>query len=306
MPDSVNIKHTKALFITDLFENFKTCSRYLFALISLLSIFYGCTPQKKTFSKEQSAKINAFFLELLIDHQGAYTLLGSKPMTIESLFSSEEYEESLQYVESHPERLSFVIDRRLEEGWKEWKKNSKYFPSSNYILAEIPFKDSRNLVFVNVQEVLTIFRENYEDFRQIAGMDFDPQQKICELRDGKYEFWALILNNYVSLGILLGYGNKNSHFFENYMHTGGLDVFEASEKMDPRSFGGSPDLLSDPRFRAAECYLEGRPFYIPIFVAIDPVESEILVDRYKKEREQIRQHYQAKDFLDTTLSSYTR
>lgn len=306
MIDSANIKHAKVLFMIRLFGNLKKWSKYLFAITIFLSILHGCTPHKKSLNKEQREKINAFFLELLVDHQGAYTLFGSKPMTIESLLSPQEYDESHQYVESHPEELSFSIDRRLEEGWEEWKKVSSHFPSPHYILVEIPSKDRKDLVLVNAQKTIKTLRKYYEDFRQIVDMDFDPQKVVYELREGKYEFWVPILNNYVSLGILLGYGNRNSHLFEKYLATESLDSFEASDKMDPRSFGGSPDLLSDPRFRAAECYLNGKPLYIPIFVKIDPVESKILVNQYKKEREQISERYRGKDFLNTTLSEWSK
>ncbi len=55
-----------------------------------------------------------------------------------------------------------------------------------------------------------------------------------------------------------------------------------------------------------ECYLNEKPFRIPIFVMLDENESKTLVAKYKQERDQIKKRYLEKDFLDVTLSQLNK
>ena len=74
--------------------------------------------------------LTKFFEELLLEHGGAYTLLGSKPATVEDLIdmSPENQKKIRQYLASHPEIPAIEIDRHLEEGWEilQRKKVSIY------------------------------------------------------------------------------------------------------------------------------------------------------------------------------------
>jgi hypothetical protein len=241
----------------------------------------------------QREKIKDFFQEFLLEHGAAYTLFGSKPVTVEDLveFSEEKNQDLRQYLAAHPEIEYILIDRKLEEGWEEWKKNSHPNLSKNYILTEIELQNSRTVVFLNVPLTISVLRTYYADFKQIAGCDFDSAEAVEQLRTGKEALWRKWLLNCKTLGILAGYGYQNAKLFDNQFKSGQA-ICRPSENNDPRL--------------KAECYLDNQPFRIPIFVMLDEAESKALISKYKEEREQIKKRYLGKDFLDVTLSQLNR
>lgn len=266
---------------------------YHLIFFCFLSIFvYDCSNSSSLRKKEQ-VKLNKCFEELLLTHGGAYTLLGSKPATIEDLIdmSLENYKKLQEYLAAHPEIPTIEIDRYLEEGWEILKKNPIPF-SNRFVLTEINYESSKLLVFINTELTLRSIREYYSEFKRISGSDFDPITEIENLRQGKHDFWRRVFSDFVCTGILLGYGIENSKFFEKLyserVKGNQQDEYQASENTDPRI--------------QAECYLNGIPFRIPVFVMFDKRESEELLSKYKNEREQIKKFYAGKNFLDETLS----
>lgn len=241
----------------------------------------------------QRDKIKEFFQEFLLEHGAAYTLFGSKSVTVEDLveFSEEKKQELQQYLAEHPEIEYILVDRKLEEGWEEWKKDSSHCLSEDYILTEIELLNSRTLVFLNVPLTISTLINYYTEFKQVVGCDFNPTEVVEQLREGKEEIWRKLLVNCKTLGILAGYGYQNAKLFENQLK-GGQVICHPSENNDPRL--------------KAECYLNDIPFRIPIFVMLDENESRTLVAKYKQEREQIKKCYLGKDFLDVTLLQLNR
>lgn len=246
----------------------------------------SCNQSEEMLVHKQREKIRPFFEELLLEHGGAYTLFGSKPITVEPLLdcSDEAFQELQVYLAEHPDLDSILVDRKLEEGWEEWKKLGQ--PSPNYILTEVVFDGHKELVFANVKNAITVIRDNYDYFKSVLGQDFSPEELVQQLRIGKHDFWRKLLSDYVAMGILFGYGRKNAFLFEKRVHEKKFDLGRASECSDPRM--------------DAECYLEGKPFRIPIFVMLDEDESKHLVSRYKEERGQIKRRYLGRDFLQVT------
>jgi hypothetical protein len=261
-------------------------SLFITKLFFLSIIFFGC---ERSLNKVEREKVKDFFQELLLEHGAAYTLFGSKPLTVEDLieFSKEERVELEQYLAAHPEIEYILIDRKLEEGWEEWKKIQSHYLSKNYILTEVELASSRTLVFLNVPLTISTLKQHYVDFKEVVGCDFDPAELVEQLRENKEGLWSKILLNYKTLGILAGYGYQNAKIFENQ--------FKSKQGIC------HPSENNDPRLKA-ECYLDNKPFRIPIFVMLDENESRALVAKYKEEREQIKKRYLGRDFLDVTLA----
>jgi len=259
--------------------------------ILLFFLLLSCS-RSPEINTEQEEKITAFFEELLLEHGGAYTLFGSKPITVESLidYSGGAFQEMQNYLKTHPETESISVERNLEEGWIEWKKQGQKYPSKNYILTEIQFDHHALVIFVNIKETASVISKNYEEFKRVLKHDFDVSDLILQLRQGKKDSWKQILSDFALKGILFGYGHQNATLFE--MH--------AKEQIT----GAGPSENNDPRI-PAECYLNNKPFRIPIFVMLDINQSTLLVDKYKQERERIKNSYLGKDFLTVTLSQFT-
>ena len=263
------------------FENgfvYSSIKLFLFA-----SFFCGCSNSKPL----QTDVLIGFFEDLLLEHGGAFTLFGTKPITIEDLCDSSEksLDEISQYLAQHPEIEVVYMDRKLDEGWKAYKNLYGQMFFDNYILTEIDSEDSRVLLFVNIPESITILNRYRKDFVSVIGREFNPETLIQDLREKKHDNWRKILSHSKTLGILAGYGYLNSHRFSeirNISHN-----FLPSEDNDPRYY--------------AECFLNNKPFRIPIFVMIDELESSLLVSEYKKQRDSILKIYEGKDFLQTTF-----
>jgi hypothetical protein len=272
----------------------KNLYHFIGKVFFLSIIFSSCErSSSRTASQVQREKIKEFFQEFLLEYGAAYTLFGSKPVTVEDLveFSEEKKQELQQYLAAHPEIEYILVDRKLEEGWEAWKKGRSHRLSEDYILTEIELQNSRTLVFLNVPLTISTLRNYYTDFKQVVGCDFDPAEVVEQLREGKEELWYKLLLNCKTLGILAGYGYQNAKLFENQLK-GEQVICHPSENNDPRL--------------KAECYLNNIPFRIPIFVMLDENESKPLVAKYKQEREQIKKRYLGKDFLDETLSQLNR
>ncbi len=226
-----------------------------------------------------------------MEHGGAYTLLGSKPATVEDLvdMSPENSQQLQEYLAAHPDLSTIEIERYLEEGW-DLLKQKPLTLSKRFILTEVNCESYSLLVFLNTELTLQAMKNHYHEFA-FAG-DFDPVREIEHLRTGKHEFWKRVFNDFICQGILLGYGIENGRIFEQLFKeraSGTLqEEYLASENNDPRV--------------RAEYYLNNVPFRLPIFVMFDRNESEQLVSKYKNERDEIRKFYAHKNFLDETLA----
>jgi hypothetical protein len=266
---------------------------YSLILLCFLSIFVSNCSRSSSLKGKERVMLTKFFEELLLAHGGAYTLLGSKPVTVEDLIdmSPEHYKKVQEYLAAHPEIPTIEIDRHLEEGWAILKKNPILF-SNRFILTEVNSGNYDLLVFLNKESAIQSMKEHYSEFERVFGSDFDPIAEIENLRLGKHDLWRRVFSDFICQGILLGYGLENARLFEKLYServNGDLqEEYQASENADPRI--------------KADCYLNEIPFRIPIFVMFDKSESEALVSKYKNERERIRKIYAEKSFLDTTLS----
>ena len=266
---------------------------YFLILIFFLSIFICSCSRSSVLKERERVTLTSFFEELLLENGGAYTLLGSKPVTIEDLIdtSPEKYNKLQEYLADHPEIPILEIERHLEEGWEVLKQ--KPIPFSNrFILTEVKCGSYSLLVFLNTELTIRSMKEHYSEFKRIYVSDFDPIAEVENLRLGKHDLWRRIFRDFVCIGVLLGYGIENARLFEKLY--GELAKGNLQEEYQPSE-------NNDPRIKA-DCYLNGVPFRIPIFVMFDKRESEELLSKYNNERERIKKFYDKKNFLDETLS----
>ena len=259
----------------------------------LLIFFFlsSCNRDYKILNNESREKITGFFEELLLEHGGAFTLFGSKPVTEEVLLNDaqDQLKKMQEYLKNNNIEY-LLLDRKFEEGWEEWKKLKPVYQSKNFILTEINFKDYRSVALFNVKTTISILEKYHNYFEEILGFSFNSKKIVYELREGKTEIWQKLLSNHKATGILYGYGLQNACLFDKYMHD------------EPAFLGKSKTSENnDPRLKA-ECYLNNNPFRIPIFVILDVKESNYLINTYQNEREKIKKKYQNKNFLELVFS----
>jgi hypothetical protein len=250
----------------------------------------GCV--NRAGQKSPREKMQGFLEELLLEHGGAYTLFGSKAVTMENLldYSPEDIVALREYFQQHPKVDYVLVDRQLEEGWEAWK-NQAMPVSKKYVLAEVIFPCSHMLVFVNIPNTIDVMNRHRGEFEEILGKGFEVQEIIEELQAGTYSKWVKLLSDPLTSGILLGYGTENARLFRDNLRNGAV----VTEIM--------PSENNDPRLKA-ECTLNGRPFRLPIFGIYDQSASQRLLAQYKKERSTIQKYYSHKDFFDVTMKQF--
>jgi len=143
-----------------------------------------------------------------------------------------------------------------------------------------------------VTKVALVLQEHYDTFKAKTGLEFDPLRESLRIEQGS-EFWDKAFDHPALLGILLGYGVKNSFCFlwkygdlpERHQQLSESLLFQFSDK--PIGGKATFDTLS-----------------LPIFASFSQGEDEV-IEKYKREREIIKAAYEDKDFLTLTLEKLT-
>jgi hypothetical protein len=249
---------------------------------------YQLEPQDKPWMEQ-------FFRGVMLQHGAIYTLCGSKPLTIVSLDCAEEGILSTQSKEEKKKRI-VVEDYHLLQNWEKWEKVKSRFQLNRYLFfKKVDPAEPEHLIlyFADMTKVALVLQENYHLFKRETALDFDPLKESLALEQGS-EFWNKTLDNPALLGLLLGYGMKNSLCFQwKY-----CDLPDAQEKL-----AGS--LL----FQFSDKPQGGKATFdklsLPIFASFSEGEDEV-IEKYKREREAIRDIYEDKDFLQLTLQRLTQ
>lgn len=266
-----------------------------FAFVSMF-VLSGCFQREPLAQSEYYEPwMDKFFEYILFSQQGAYTLNGSKPMTyIEvCLYSRKEI------LEIH-KKLGIVTDEQNSnivdingfiEGWKKWQylKDKLYFP--RFILVDKRDKEYSKLYhmyLVNVLEAALAIKENYSLFKSVLGFDFDPLEVVFEIKDQKSRFWEIVFSRSDLIGILYGFGLKNSQCFSWSFGESVSENFEV------------PDSFKDSLFQSSAFSSEGifngresvKDLKIPTFRSYQ--EDDPVIRKYEEERKKIQSLYSGK------------
>ena len=178
--------------------------------------------------KKDCEVLDSFFRFLFSDDAFTYTLHGEKPMSMAVY---------LPHGWNFYKPASSLI---LEKGGEVWRKHAHKFPSDEFVLKF--FKDNRgvsNILLISKTNMFNVIHKNLEIFNEVLGQEIDPKQLVSEICYGEGDFMEILKENSILLGILLGFGNVNSQYFERKM-----DVIEAIiAKMTP-PFSPIEDLIS--------------------------------------------------------------
>ena len=240
-------------------------------------------------SMEEKKWMDAFFRGVMLQQQGIYTLFGSKPMTMVPL--------ELQEKDSKAADKKQIVQENyhLVENWENWEKLESKFPLHRFALFKRADAIDPNLQFIyfaDLTKVALVLQENYNVFRKETGLDFDALEESLTLEQGS-EFWDQVFDQPALLGLVLGYGMKNSFCFqwkycssENQEKISGALQFNFSDK--PQSGKATLEKLT-----------------LPIFASFSDGEDEV-IQKYQKEREAIQAVYEGRDFLAVTLQKLTQ
>jgi hypothetical protein len=252
-------------------------------------------------SQDERTWMTNFFNDIMLEDEGIYTLLGSKPLTRIVLYHYTEDQKRDYYdklSDEEKKNMRFIERDDLPENWNKWEAIQARFPLKRYLLFKEDLPDDPEasyVYFVDILKTAVTIQEHYDLFRKVVGFDFDPREVVLEMPRKDSNFWKKAGENSVLWGILFGYGNMNSWAF-HWKH------------FAPSPAGADFDKILTPR--SSDKFITGKTkitlenFSIPSFMSFD--ENDEVVQRYKKERRQIQKAYRGKDFLDFTLEALTR
>lgn len=277
---------------------------WFFLLFFLL--FSGCKPSGDSsyysLSPEDHRSLESLFSHLLFYEGGAYTLMGSKPISFVT-FSEIPEKEKQEFISfsAHP-----VIKDMLDfsENWSVWERLKNQYTMPRFLLFQRSppsFSPAeKSVFFVNIAAAVGILQKYYQKFRAAVDQDFDPFDIIFEIQDTDSAFWSKIFAREDLFGILLGLGEENSWFF--------VKVKAWQEQETPNETGQKGEFLASlskqtPGSNSFSTF--DSLFPLPSFTCYAEEESSNLIRRYENERSRIKKIYQGKDVVQITLDRLT-
>jgi len=254
-------------------------------------------------SKEEKTSLNEFFCDLLFADGGAYTLYGTKPMTLSLIHKplTEDENKSLNSLSKKEKEKLYSFRPNLDflKYYLNWEKVKPKLSFNHYLFGKFSLNEHYDvLFFVNIEMAIRTLIKYYNDYKRILGYDFDPFKIVFEVENPQSQFWNDIIKNHALLGILLGYGQANSWFFK-----WNLQYDNADSKM------GNFIRHLHSKFYEKKIikYPTSRYFSLPTFRSYGtyPDDKELL-NRYNKERKKIKLLYLKHDPVNLALSYLTR
>lgn len=282
-------------------------------------------------SKAQKKNLEKLFRNILFWEGGAYTLLGSKPITSFEVVDSRNIKEEIFnhfpsgldikiYINKDDERdLKFYHSLNSKNKqkvvllpdndyifdimplWKDWEDlDRKVKKSKRYLLFKTEFSSDEEegyyITLVNVLQTACLLKKHYELFKPLLGDNFDPIEETLNIIDPKSKLWKCLhpknlQNHHQQVGLLLGFGYENSQIF-HWKHS------SLSRQDFFKEIQGISNSMHDEVCQKSHPFSSNN-FPLPMFVTFLP--NDPTWTKYSQEHEQIIAYYKDKDFLDATL-----
>jgi hypothetical protein len=200
-------------------------------------------------SREENKRLKELFDHHFFFSDFAYTLFGTKPMSIGRF---------------HP-------TQKTRMGWEAWEKINGSFTSKRFIIRKYTCNDHEFILVANLKKIEQIYYQNQIRFDQAFKGRMTFNVLITCLMKGGPLFQEL-MQDHLLVGILLGYGTHNA------------ELFSQNQKLSVRERNAlyASSWKIHPIF-----YIFSR--IMPVSFACDPCteETKELKKRYTKERKDI-------------------
>jgi len=271
-------------------------------------------------SRDQKSTLTQFLQFLVKDSFSGYVLYGDKPICIEACPLDLDYETDISLGAS---KGAFILGRGIEL-WSNLNipvGNKEYL----FIVFDVDY-GYRHMICIHRKAFLQVVNENLSLFRYILSPTLTAEELLNTLIEAKQNFYQVLKNDNVLLGILLGYGKQNALLVSRKESI--TDSFAAERKEDfpfisrktrmeskslPKMQKKRPSLGFSSLAQEHEAITKLttvsrrlKPFAtykIPYF-GCDPQteESKALLSTYEKNRQKIINICQKESFLEETLS----
>jgi hypothetical protein len=239
--------------------------------------------------------MSCLFQELFLESPEIFTLFGTKPLSEISMNNAsfdKWIEETEPYLENLSEKerqnklkklKSYCEENQLPSLWDKWMEWIKLHPSKNFLFLKRPtiYENVFGLCTLNVAEAAWTMQAHYDLFVRELGAPFEPLAMTLEFSNPQSTFWEKIFTNHLLQGILFGFGEKNSYFF-NLEIQGKLDHPFPSQLIGIASDSSELPL---PYFRSYSV----------------PPNRDPTIAKYEKERNEIKDFLSGKDFVEEVI-----
>jgi uncharacterized protein YihD (DUF1040 family) len=184
--------------------------KYLFLLFSLYSTLL-IKADIVEIPRQDLKNIKCFFEDLIDQHDYAYTIFGSKPMSL------------ADFCLESPRNLSFykwlrskIFMIRRKAILKSWYKYREEFDFKDFIFLdeEHDWINCLVMILINKKNMLHVLEEHSSIFKEELGEDFNPELFLERLEKKEVSITKAINKSQKLMGIMLGYGVRNATLFQ--------------------------------------------------------------------------------------------
>lgn len=248
-----------------------------------------------------------FFQSLFVYHNLGYVLYGDKPMITIS-YNNPLFSQSFDLYSMEPENL------KMKKGMECWRKYHKLFSSENFISVFFgdPSKDENiELILINKSKFINVVETNLDKFKPVFGKDVTGKQLLTKLINEK-DFWTCNLD-YEMIGILLGYGKINAHYFQRRSDINPKFYgWKFTLKKLLRSPSPGYTCIEDEMVDLQNCFhpleddnhLDGGFMDLPGFLAVDSTETQKLKEDFEQQRKQMIKIYRNGSYFKKSMRKY--
>lgn len=159
---------------------------------------------------KEANKIKDLFEFLMQYHDFSYVIFGTKPMALADICLLMPEIPSSRQFNYHMKNI------KMKEMLKTWYKYKNEFEFKNFILLDKEEDLFTCLVFVIIHKpnMLALLHSHEKIFKEILGDSFNPETFLEKIEKKEISLAKAINDHQGLLGIMLGYGVRNSQLFQ--------------------------------------------------------------------------------------------
>jgi hypothetical protein len=258
---------------------------------------------KYAMPRKDKRKIESFFYFMFIEGEGAYTLFGAKPMTVNAYLTPLATSDWMDFISS-----LFPCNLKTHQGWQTWQQYQHQFPMVKFAMWEEKntFRSEPNqskmIILVHKQKLQETINDFHEDFQAVLG-EQELTSEVLLQRAKNATFLEDVLHSHQGLiGTIFGFGRDNAWLFEE----------KKQGKVVPLSYVWRENQEIQKFYETRSCirwtYL-GIPsndvscLSYPGFLAdLNSIETQNIQKKIIQTRSEIINFYKGKDLVEATLS----
>jgi hypothetical protein len=242
-------------------------------------------------------EIKSLFDYLCCEHDFSYVIFGSKPMALADICLE------TTDVPVHRQFRAQMLIIQTKERLNAWYKYKNELKLNDFILLdkEEDLFDCLVFILIHKAHMLSLLQSHEVIFKEILGDSFSPKTFLDKIEKRNISLAQAIHNHYGLLGIMLGYGVRNSMLFQER-----LTILKELAKCKHLL---SKDNELEKRFRKLDAQFqdfsefEEFPLLRPLYFGADLSHPETIAlkSRYKQDRQKIEELMKKPHFMDRVL-----